>query len=218
MARAALLSVKSSLFKVTLSIAAALKRFNLPLFLITMYRNLNLNSSTDSDVFYVEHSTPEPSPIRNNTPAILNSTQLSGATEPEAITISSVASPEPQIVTIESDSNEPTFPYALGTQHPIVPPRLNNLNLPPKPFNVLATMAVIPHDQEDSPQSPEPSELSPISTPPMNLSTIEGWETPYTTTDDNTFYSSENEPRRVYWDFSLDDSGDSNEDYTSLSR
>ena len=53
--------------------------------------------------------------------------------EPEAITISSVASPEPQVVTIESDSNEPTFLYAFGTQHPIAPPSLNDLNLPPTP-------------------------------------------------------------------------------------
>ena len=117
-----------------------------------MYRNPTLNSSTDSDVFYVEHSLPERSPIRNNTPAILNSTQLSGAMEPEALTISSVASPEPERVPIESDSNEPTFLYAFGTKHPIVPPSLNDLNLPPNPFNVLAIMAVIQHDQEDSPQ------------------------------------------------------------------
>ena len=73
-----------------------------------MYNNLPFNESTDPDVFYVEHSSAETSRIRNNTPAILNSTQLSGAMEPEAITISSVASPEPQIVTIDSDSNEPT--------------------------------------------------------------------------------------------------------------
>ena len=106
--------------------------------------------------------------------------------EREAITVSSVTSPEPQLVTIDSNSNEPTFPYAFGTQHPIVPPSLNDLNLPPNPFNVLATMAVIQQDQKDSPQSPEPSDPSPISTPPMNLSTIEGWETPHTTTDDNT--------------------------------
>ena len=85
--------------------------------------------------------------------------------EPEAITISSVAFPEPQIVTIETNFNEPTFPYAFGTQHPIVPPSLNDLNLPPNPFNVLATMAVIQQDQEDSPQSLEPSDPSPISTP-----------------------------------------------------
>ena len=116
--------------------------------------------------------------------------------EPEAITISSVTSQEPQIVTINSDSNEPTFPYAFGTQHPIVPPSLNDINLPPNPFNVLATMAVVQQDQEDSPQSPELSDPSPISTPPKNLSTIEGWETPHITTHDNTFYLSENEPRR----------------------
>ena len=199
------------IFKVTLLISAAFNCFKFPLLLITMYRNLSLNSTTDSDVSYVEHSSPESSPIRNTTPAILTSTKLSGAMEPEAITISSVASPETQIVTIESDSNEPTFPYAFGTQHPIVPPSLNDLNWPHNPFNVLATMAVIQPDQEDNPQSPEPSDPSPISTLPMNLSTIEGWETPHTTTDDNTFYSSENEPRRVYWDFSPHETFDSNE-------
>ena len=192
-------------------ISAAPNCFNFPLLLITRYRNPSLNSSTDSDVFYVEHSLPERSPIRSNIPASLNSTQLSGAMEPEAITISCVASLEPQIVTIESDSNECTFPYAFGTQHPIVPPNLNDLNLPHKPVNVLATMAVIQPDQEDSPKSPEPSDLSPISTPAMNLSTIEVWETPYTTTDDNTFYSSENEARRVYRDFSLHETFDSKE-------
>ena len=45
----------------------------------------------------------------------------------------------------------------------------------------------------------------------MNLSTIDDWETTHTTTDDNTFYSSENEPRRVYWDFSADKTFESNE-------
>ena len=121
--------------------------------------------------------------------------------EREVITISSVASPEPRIVTLDCDSNDPTIPYGLGNQQPIVPPSLNDLNLPPHPFHVFASMAVIQQDQEDSPQPPEPSDPSPISTPPMNLRTIEGWETPHTTTDDNTFYLSENEPRRVYWDF-----------------
>ena len=111
--------------------------------------------------------------------------------EPEAITNSSVASPEPQIVAIDSDSNEPTLPYAFGTQQPIVPPSLNDPNLPPNSFNMLATMAVIQQDREDSPQSPEPSDPSSISTPPMNLSTTERWETPHTTTDDSTVYSSE---------------------------
>ena len=162
-----------------------------------MYRNFPLDASTDSDVFYVEQSSEEGSPIRNNTPAIPNSSEASGAMEREVITISSVASPEPRIVTLDSDSNDHTMPYGFGSQQPIVPPSLNDLNLPPNPFNVLATMAVIQHDQEDSPQSPEPSDPSPISTPPLNLSTIEGWETPHTTTDDNTYYSSENEPRRV---------------------
>ena len=137
------------------------------------------SSSTESDVFYVEQSSEGGSIIRNNTPAILNSTEISGAMEGEVITISFVASPEPRIVTLDSDSNDPTIPYGFGSQQPIVPPSLNDLNLPPNPFNVLATMAIIRADDAYSPQSPEPSIPSPISTPPMNVSTLEGWGTQY---------------------------------------
>ena len=169
------------------------------------------SSSTESDVFYVEQSSVEGSPIRNNNPAILNSTEISRAMEREVITISSVASPEPRIVTLDSDSNDPTIPYRFGSQQSIVPPSLNDLNLPPNPFNVLATMAVVRVDNANSPHSPEPSIPSPFSTPPLNVSTIEGWDTMYNTTDDNTFYLSENEPRRVYWDISSSDTFDSNE-------
>ena len=146
--------------------------------------NLSLEtSSTESDVFYVEQSSVEGSLIRNNTPALLNSTEVSGAMEREVITISSVASPEPRTVTLDSDSNDPTVPYGFGSQQPIFPPSLNDLNLPPNPFYVLATMAVIRADDAYSPQSPEPSIPSPISTPPMNISTIEGWNITHTTTD-----------------------------------
>ena len=109
------------------------------------------SSSTESDVFYVERSSEEGSPIRRNTPAIFNSTELSAAMARETITISFVVSPEPRIVTIKSDSNEPTVPYGFGSQHPIVPPSLNDLNLPPSPFNVVATMAVIQADKTYSP-------------------------------------------------------------------
>ena len=176
-----------------------------------MNRNPSLDSwSTESDIFHVECSSEESSPMRNNTPAVLNSTELSGAMARETITNSSVASPEPQTVTIDSDSNEPTFPYGFRNQHPIMPPSLNDLNLPHNPFNVLATTAVFRPDEEYSPQSPEPSDPSPISKPPINLSTIEGIETPHTTTDDTTFYS-DGEPRRVHWDTSLDETFDSNQ-------
>ena len=173
--------------------------------------NISLDSSsTQSDVFYVEQSSVEGSPIRNNSPAILNSTELSGAMEKEVITISSVASPEPRIVTLDSDSNDPTIPYVSSSQQPIVPPSLNDLNLPPKPFNVLATMAVVRVDDANSPHSPEPSIPSPNSTPPMNVSTIEGWDTTHTTTDDAKVYT-DDELRKVYWDISSSDTFDSNE-------
>ena len=83
----------------------------------------------------------------NNTPAVLNSTDLSRATGKETITISSVASPEPQNVTIFSESNEPTFPNGFGKHYPIIPPSFNNRNWPHHPFNVLATMAVLRQDE-----------------------------------------------------------------------
>ena len=162
--------------------------------------NISFNSSSaESDVFYVEQTSAEGSPIRNNSPAIFNS--ISEVMEREVISISTVASPEPRFVTLDSDSNDPTMPYGSGNQQPIVPPSLNDLNLPPNPFNVLATMAVIRRNDEYSPQSPEPSIPSSISTPPMNGSTTEGRDTMHTTTADATFYT-DDEPRRIYWDIS----------------
>ena len=167
-----------------------------------MASNLSLNS-TDSDVFYVEQSSNDQSIPRPNTPIVLHSTKISGDDTREMISISSIASPEPQIVTIDDDSNEPTMPYGIARKLPIIPPSLNDLNLPPNPFNILATMAIANNtedasDNNYSPESPEPSELSPISTPPMNVSAFNSWETSYTTTNDDTFYSSD-EPRRIYF-------------------
>ena len=167
-----------------------------------MSSNISLDS-TDSDVFYVEQISNEPSPRRNNSPDILNSTEQS---ERQAIRMpskSTIASPQPYIFTINDDSNEPTIPYGFGRQLPIVPPSLNALNLPPNPFNIVATMVIATNtgeanDDNYSPQSPEPSEPSPISTPPMNVSAFNSWETSYTTTDNDTFYSSD-EPRRIYF-------------------
>ena len=160
-------------------------------------------ASDDSDVFYVEQSSTEPRPQRHNTPNILNSTEVSEQHTARMPSVSSIASPQPQIFTIDDDSNEPTMPYGFGRQLPIVPPSLNDLNLPPNPFNILATMAVVDHTEDGnndgySPQSPYLSDPSPISTPPMNVSTFNSWETTHTTTDDNTFYS-DDEPRRIYF-------------------
>ena len=167
-----------------------------------MASNLSLNL-TDSDVFYVEQSSDDQSIPRPNTPIVLNSTEISGDDTRGTISISSIASPEPQIVTIDDDSNEPTMPYGFARQLPIIPPSLNDLNLPPNPFNILKMMAVASNIEETnddnySPQSPDPSELSRISTPPMNVSAFNSWETSYTTTNDDTFHSSD-EPRRIYF-------------------
>ena len=154
-----------------------------------MNRNLPLDSSSsESEVFYVDRSSEDGSPFRINTPAFINSTQLSRTMARETVTTSSVASPEPQIVTIDSDSNEPKILYGFGNQHAIVPPNLNDLYLPPNPFKVLTTIAVIQADKEYSLQSPERSHPSPISTPPMSSSTLEVWETPDTTIDEKIHF------------------------------
>ena len=165
-----------------------------------MFSNISIASS-DSDVFFVEQISNELSPQRNNSPHILNSTEITQNHTARMLSVSSIASTEPQKFTINDDSNHPTMPYGFGRQLPIIPPSLNYLNLPPNPFNVLATMAVANQTQDVnnenySPQSPEPSEPSPISTPLMNVSAFSSWETSYTTTDDETFYSSD-EPRRI---------------------
>ena len=159
--------------------------------------------STDSDVFYVEQISNEPSPQRNNSPDLLNSTKLSEHHATKMPSISTIASPQPYIFTINDDSTEPTIPYDFGRQLPIVPPRLNDLNLPPNLFKKLATMAIAnntggANDDNYSPPSPEPSEPSPISTPPVNVSAYNSWETSYTTTDNDTFHSTD-EPRRIYF-------------------
>ena len=138
-------------------------------------------------MFYVEQISDEPSPQRNNSPDIFNSTELSEHHATRMPSISTIVSPKPYIFTINDNSNEPTIPYGFGRQLPIVPPSLNNLNLLPNPFNILATMAIAnntadANDDIYSLQSPEPSELFSISTPPMNVSAFNSWETSYTTT------------------------------------
>ena len=167
-----------------------------------MLSNTSLDS-TDYDVFYEEQISNDPSPQRNNSPDILNSTELSEPDATRMLPISTIASPQPYIFTINDYSNEPTIPYGFGRQLPTVPPSLNDLNLPPNLFNISATMAIVnnnegTNDDNYSPQSSEPSEPSPISTPPMNVSDFSSWETSYTTTDNDTFYSSD-ELRQLFF-------------------
>ena len=166
-----------------------------------MFRPIFLESN-DSDIFYLEQPSNEPSPPKLNPTIVINLTETSGKNTRELIALKPIASLGPQISTVDFDSNEPTRPYGFRWQIPIIQPSLNNLNLQPSPFNILATMTVVQnnltqHYNTHNPQSPEPSEPSHLSTPPMNVSTINGWETPHTTTGCNTFYS-EDEPRRAW--------------------
>ena len=142
--------------------------------------NSSHSSSTDSDVFDVERSSGEYSPSRNNTPDILNSTELSGAPAKEVITMSSVNSLETQIVTTESDSNGPTRPIGYARQQSIIPPSVKNLYLPINPFKVMTPISPAPitkgqtHHPEsnDMPIQEDVFDVSDISTPSMLLSSV----------------------------------------------
>ena len=103
--------------------------------------------SVDSYVFFVKQISNEPSPQRSNSPNKLKSTELSQTRTAGMPSVFSIAYPEPQILTINDDSNEPTMPYVFGRQLPIVPLSLNGLNLPPNPFNMMTTMAVVNHTE-----------------------------------------------------------------------
>ena len=167
-----------------------------------MSSNVSIDS-TESDVFYLEQMSNEPSLQRNYSLDILNSTELSEHHATRTPSISTIASPQPYIFTINDNSNEPTIQYDFGRELPNVPSSLNDLNLPPNVFNILATMAIAnntedANDDNYGPQSPEPSEPSSISTPPMSVSAFNSWETSYTTTDNDTFYSTD-DPRRIYF-------------------
>ena len=85
-------------------------------------------------------------------------------------------------MTIGSDMNEPTTHSGDGRLDPIIPPSLEDQNLPPNPVNILANLGVVHPvtrqcDKSDSPLSPVPSELSSISRAPMDLGTVQGWDT-----------------------------------------
>ena len=167
-----------------------------------MSPNISLGS-TDSDVFYVEQISIEPSAQQTNSTDILNSTERSEHHAIRMPSISTNASPQPYIFTINDDFNEPTIPYGFGRQLPIAPPSLNDLNLLPNLFSISAKMALAnntgdANDDNYSPQSPELSEPSPISTPPMNVSAFNSRETSYTTIDSDTFFSGD-KPRRIYF-------------------
>ena len=112
---ALLITLPLSIFEISCTI----KNYSTYFSYFDMSSNLSLDS-TDSDVFYVEQISNETSPQRNNSPDILNSTELSEHHATSIPSISAIPSPQPFIFTIKDDSNEPTIPYGFGRQLPIV--------------------------------------------------------------------------------------------------
>ena len=90
--------------------------------------SVNSFDSTDLEIFYVEQLSGKQSPQTNNTPGRPNSKETSGAHAKEIDIISSVASVEPQIVTMNSDSNDSSIPYSYARQDSIDSPSLSDLN------------------------------------------------------------------------------------------
>ena len=128
--------------------------------------------------FFVEQLSDQQNPPKISTPEILFSTELSQSHAMEIITVSFVASPKPQIKAIESDSNDPTFPYIYGIQHPLINPSLNDINLSANAFIIPVKWAMVPyranpHNDRQSTQSTVPTELSSISTLSMGISNVD---------------------------------------------
>ena len=127
---------------------------------------------------------------------ILTSLGMSAAHARETITISTMGSPGTPNKYNQLRLKRITF-YGYGRQDPPVPPSLIDLNLLPNAINITATKAAVQPialhcKQRNSPQSPVPSKLSSISTPPMMMmSAVEPCDT---SSDEGTFYS-EVEPR-----------------------
>ena len=83
-----------------------------------MASNMSINS-IDSDVFFVVQLSSEPSPQRNTSPNVLISTERSVTHTRKLPTISSGTFPEPENVTLDDNSNDPTIPYGFVAQKPI---------------------------------------------------------------------------------------------------
>ena len=96
----------------------------------------------------------------------LESTELSLAMAKEIITITSVTSPEPENVTIESDSDDLSIPYGYGRQVPVVLP-IHELDLPIKAFNVRMSITLAP--TTETPEYHRANHDSPISTAPFDI-------------------------------------------------
>ena len=143
---------------------------------------------------YVEALSGEQNSRRHITHELLNPTQLSGALVREMITISSVATPEPQIVSIASNSNEPTIQYGYRRRAPNIPSCLNDLNLPLNPCNVMTPISLAAIKKrgtyapaaDDSPTSTTTFNKSEILTSSMIVSTVDAWER---SSDVGAFYS-----------------------------
>ena len=141
-------------------------------------RSLIIFSSPMTPTFFTSKNCWLSRAHRGATPRHDKFLELSEAPAREIITISPLASQEPQTVTITSNSNDPTNHYGYRRRNPIFLFSLNNLNLPPNTSNNLATIAVVPlreeqHKDGECFQLPVISEISSTSMPSTTISTVD---------------------------------------------
>ena len=81
--------------------------------------------SRDSDASCVERSSGKQTPTRHNTQNVIISAELSevhvGDMNLVMMTVVPPTSPQPNFVTMESDTKEPTIPFGCGRQDPVIP-------------------------------------------------------------------------------------------------
>ena len=135
-----------------------------------MVTNVSINP-IDSDVFFCGATTKRAQTTTQQLPNFLLSMEISEMHTKEMPILSTVATSEPDFVTFDDYSNDPTSPYWFRAQQPTVPPCLNELNLPPNPSTILAIMALVranptQRDKKYILQSPDPSEPSPFQPHP----------------------------------------------------
>ena len=123
---------------------------------------------------------------------------MSGALTRRTITVWSEASPEPQIVTIESDSSKATIAYGCRRRQLIIRLSFNYLNLPMSPLNVITLLPPVlitearscPTANDDNLRQEERFEISDITTPLLMVRSVNAWGK---SSDRKLFYSDENQ-------------------------
>ena len=168
-----------------------------------MFRPISQESNY-SELFYVEHKSNELRPPRPNTPIVLNSTEMSGNNTQELRTISSLALHHlgPKLLKF-------TLIWMNQRCHIDLDGGYRIFRQTRTIWTCCQSIQYTGNTGSSKPSSRrvwwklQPTTTGAFGTvtdidAPLNLSTIDRWETSDTTTNDNKFYS-DDEPRRFFF-------------------